>query len=180
MFFFLKQYINVFFSLIIVANALAMKQHDKIFIVGLNPMAIIKSSSFVRLGFYINERSEIGIPILIFSKKDDIINQSIGFNYIFHRNNTLKGKIIGAGLNITHIKWLYETDQNSERISKTLYFPQMIYGYRAILGNKIGVVSKLIGDYKIGKIIASDGTERLERTNSNCSLSFGFEIEYYF
>ena len=141
-------------------------------------MALINKQLHFQIGYFINYKSEVVFPILPNYKNKDFTYSNYGIEYRYHHSKDIRGKLVGVGLTVSKVDWVYEN--KTEMITKTILYPYVIYGYRIIIRENIGFVTKMIGDYKIGDLKAKDGTERLDRPNSNYKLSFGFELEYIF
>ncbi len=175
----MRRIIISIFWLFIISDVLLNKDLNKAtFSLGFNPLALINKQAHFQIGCIIDYKHEIVLPIIPNYKNDDLTYSNYGIEYRYHRSKDIRGKLIGLGLNVSRVDWAYENE--TEMITKTILYPYIIYGYRIIIGENFGFVTKMIGDYKIGDLKAKDGTERLDRPNSNYKLSFGFELEYFF
>ena len=175
----MRKIILISFWLCIISNVIFCNELDKgTFSLGFNPLALINKQAHFQIGYISNHKHEIVLPIIPNYKNDNLTYQNYGLEYRYHRSKDIRGKLVGVGLTVSKVDWAYENE--TEMITKTILYPYVIYGYRIIIRENIGFVTKMIGDYKIGDLKAEDGTERLDRPNSNYKLSLGFELEYIF
>ena len=177
---------NTFLVIILIGftipgNSFAQADSTKKHLIGSDLSIISGNIPSIHYGIFNKRQSrEFTLRGYFLKPEKDLSVYGGGLTLRHYMRKTAKGMYLALGIDINRVKWNYRTATLAEDVQTVLIYPKIEHGYRWSFENGLSLVPNLTLDYQVGEVKARDGNQKLERPESNYSLSFGMDIDFLF